>query len=922
MRKLLIIVTAIVLSVAHALAQSLSDKYNAEHPLIIVGDWDKAPYEFLNDQGQPAGSNVDLMKTICKELNIHCQFVLKEWSGAIKTFERRHADIILANVRRYRKAPYYTTENVINYNRICAASLGDTATAITTQALLDGGVALKPGDYTTMFFRDLDSLQATKVEYQSPKVALQGLLAGDYSYFVWGEEPLRWKIKELNLKGIVLSDVQIPVSEIHVVGYDRSLIYEIDDLYSRLKQSGEVQRINDSWLHPDRAGSEGEPLALYIVLGVLLLASVVYGFNRIARTHVQIATRKSTELNNMMYKALHMGNLHVMEYDIQADLWTSRFGSSILPAKGITLQEFTSHIHPHEVEEFTQKMNRLLSGRERKFELKKRWLAYDDSERWMNLEGHAIVELDAAGRPAYIINAVNDVTKTVEEERTTHEMACKYVKMANLPFVAMSFYSKDGWLIDLNDAMRDLCQIDENDPESIRFWTNVNVFDMPLFRNAFSPDDKEEVLLCQHMLYENLGIDRYIEFHVRPLFDAAGQVANYFVSAIDITDERNRDHDQYIRNRKTRKIQQDIDRYEKWMNFLTKEGNTYLWNSNIAQQTAWFYRSLQGKGNDYIVMPFATHVAHMPPDEGARALAYFNNQDPRQKPFDSIQYFFNTVLDTGKSWFRISGTPVFDQQGHVIGHRGQSIDVTQEMATQERLAREEKLAQESMRLKSGFMASMTHELRTPLNAIIGFTDVLRVIDSAQERSEYIRIIRNNCDMLQRLINDILTASSLNEGPTSIEEEDVDFSKEFNDICLTLQQRMEPGVDFIRENPYHSLYTRLDKGRVAQVITNFVTNSVKFTKEGYIKVGYRYENHGLRIYCEDTGVGIPRDKQDIIFDRFVKLDEFVQGTGMGLSICKSIAERCGGQVGVSSEGPGRGCTFWMWIPCERRLSAAS
>ncbi len=104
-----------------------------------------------------------------------------------------------------------------------------------------------------------------------------------------------------------------------------------------------------------------------------------------------------------------------------------------------------------------------------------------------------------------------------------------------------------------------------------------------------------------------------------------------------------------------------------------------------------------------------------------------------------------------------------------------------------------------------------------------------------------------------------------------------------------------------------------------MLTNFVTNAVKFTKKGHIKVGYRYEHHGLYFYCEDTGSGIPKEKQKIVFDRFVKLDEFVQGTGMGLAICKSIVERMGGEIGVVSEGEGKGTTFWAWVPCERRLT---
>ena len=176
-------------------------------------------------------------------------------------------------------------------------------------------------------------------------------------------------------------------------------------------------------------------------------------------------------------------------------------------------------------------------------------------------------------------------------------------------------------------------------------------------------------------------------------------------------------------------------------------------------------------------------------------------------------------------------------------------------------------------------------------------------------------------MLQRLINDIIEASSITDGAITIKPEQVDFAKMFDDICLTLQQRVQqPDVDFWKDNPYTSFITTIDLGRIQQVLTNFVTNAVKFTKQGHIRLGYRYERDGLYLFCEDTGAGIPKDKQKIVFDRFVKLDEFVQGTGMGLAICKSIAECCGGEIGVKSEGPDKGSTFWLWIPCKQEMIA--
>ena len=782
------------------MAQQLSDTYTKQRPVVIVCDWDKAPYEFLNDKGQPSGSNIDVMQAVMKELNLPCRFVMKDWSIALKTFERGDADIILANARRYRQDPYVLSDNIVNYNRIRVATHSDSVGMVSLSQLEREGAVFKPGDYSAFYFMDGDTMRNSRMEFQTPKVALMGVLNGDYKYYVWGEEPLKWKIKELNLEGIVLNDVGIPISEIHIIGRDRQLIEQIDDQYSRLKQSGEIAAIQDRWFHPERVHDHSSPMVYYIVAALLLLAALCYFFARLAKAHVRSAARKSTELNGMMYKALHMGNFIIMVYDIKNDRMTNNYGE-ILPKEGLTLEEFTNHIHPSQRQEFTQKMKRLTDGRERQFVLNKLFnSATDGDPHWLSFHGHAILELDNEGHPAYVVNAIHDVTHDLEENKAERELVKKYEQLSNIPFIAMSFYDKGGWLIDLNDNMRQLCGMTDEHPENKRFWETVCMFDVPLFRNIYSPDSRNDMLICQ-------------------------------ITTLDITDDRNRDRDRHLHNKEMQAIKTDIERKKQTLAFLLKHSNR-----------------------------------HLEQDDDGRMRIVVDN----------------TKLEEARRQLQAVTT----------------------------------LAEESVRLKSGFMASMTHELRTPLNAIVGFTGVLDTLDDNPERGEYVRIIRNSSDMLQRLINDIIEASSISGGTLTVKPETIDFATAFDDICLTLQQRVQSKeLKFIKENPYDTFVTTLDFERIQQVLTNFVTNAVKFTEQGHVRLGYRYEKHGMYLYCEDTGIGIPKDKQKIIFDRFVKLNEFVQGTGMGLAICKLIAESCGGDIGVISAGENRGSTFWLWIPCE-------
>ena len=915
MKRILFILIALQTTIVPLLAQSLSEKYNKERPVVVVCDWDKPPYEFLDDKGMPAGSNIDVLNAVMEKLDLPVKYVMKEWSIALKNFERGDADIILANARRYRKGHYAISENIVNYNRIRVAMHSDSIGMVTLKQLEREGAVFKPGDYSAYYFQDGDTINTSFMEFQSPKTALTGLINGDYKYYVWGEAPLKWKIKELQLEGIILNDVSIPISEIHIIGHDKDLIERMDDQYSRLKQSGVIAQLQDKWLHPERVKDESTPILLYIGLGTLILIALFYLFIRLAKAHVKSATRQSTELNDMMYKALHMGNFNVMEYDIKNDRMTNRYGN-ILPKAGMSLAEYTRRMHPDQQAEFTQKMKRLIEGRERHFELNKRWnKGTDDAPDWLNFQGHAISELAADGHPEYIVNAIHDVTQDMEEDKAGRELVRKYERLSNIPFIAMSFYSKEGWLMDLNDSMKELCGMD--DPETKRFWESVCMFDVPLFRNVYSPDNRNDLLVCQHMDYPEMGIDRYIEFNILPLFNADGEIANYFITTLDVTADRTRDHLKHLQDKDIQLMQAEIENRKQRLNYLLKNSQRFLWHSDIENRMLFFYRQL---GEPKISMDFDTYLSYLAEEDRQRTLEILNSQEMLNNDFHGDIYHFNhTTTGPEEGWFEISGKPIRNKDGKVTGHFGVSIDITNFMKARKELEIVTKQASESVRMKSGFMASMTHELRTPLNAIVGFTSVLSAFADSPERAEYVRIIRNSSDMLQRLINDIIDASSLTDGVISIKPEQVDFARMFDDICFTLQQRIEkPEVQFWKDNPYKSFVTTIDPGRIQQVLTNFLTNAVKFTKEGHIRLGYRYQNDGLYLFCEDTGAGIPKDKQQIVFNRFVKLDEFVQGTGMGLAICKSIAESCGGKIGVDSDGAGKGSTFWLWIPCKQAV----
>ena len=224
-------------------------------------------------------------------------------------------------------------------------------------------------------------------------------------------------------------------------------------------------------------------------------------------------------------------------------------------------------------------------------------------------------------------------------------------------------------------------------------------------------------------------------------------------------------------------------------------------------------------------------------------------------------------------------------------------------------------AEESDRLKSAFIANMSHEIRTPLNAIVGFSELLTMDEEVEkeERDEYIKLIRTNTDLLLQLINDILDLSKIEAGVLDFIPEKVDVGLLLSGIeaLYKLKTRENVEIKFVGEYAGES-FLFVDKNRLSQIICNFLNNALKFTTSGYIHFGYEVRENDMYFFVEDTGTGIPLEKQKSIFQRFVKLDSFKQGTGLGLSICSTIVEKWKGEIGVESE-EGRGAKFWFTVP---------
>lgn len=222
-------------------------------------------------------------------------------------------------------------------------------------------------------------------------------------------------------------------------------------------------------------------------------------------------------------------------------------------------------------------------------------------------------------------------------------------------------------------------------------------------------------------------------------------------------------------------------------------------------------------------------------------------------------------------------------------------------------------AEESDRLKSAFIANMSHEIRTPLNAIVGFSGVIADIDEKGERLEFAGHIQRNSDLLLQLISDILDISKIEAGMLALSNAPTDALDICVNVITSFRLKCKPGVELSLCEPLVPIPMHTDQDRVMQVIINLINNAIKFTSEGSVKLGYfSCDDNTVEFFVKDTGIGIAGHLTSAIFERFVKLNAYAEGTGLGLPICKTIVEMMGGKIGVEST-VGVGSRFWFRIP---------
>lgn len=478
--------------------------------------------------------------------------------------------------------------------------------------------------------------------------------------------------------------------------------------------------------------------------------------------------------------------------------------------------------------------------------------------------------------------------------------------------IGIELYDMDGVLVDLNDKELEMFHIEKKEDV-----LGINIFDNPIFPKEMKERLKKNEDADFTFRYDFSKVGSYYQntqkqgtidlvTKVTTLYNSEHQPINYLLINADKTE--------------TTVAYNKIQEFEEFFELVGDYAKVGYAHFNILSghgyaQKSW-YRNV-GEADETPLSDIFGTYRHFHPDDRTLLIRFLD--DARKGLTTKLSKEMRVLREDGTyTWTHVNLlVKKYAPQDRIIEIISINYDITELKRTEEMLVKARDKAEASDRLKSAFLANMSHEIRTPLNAIVGFSSLLTSTESAAEKELYNSLIGHNNKLLLNLINDVIDLSKIESGYLELRPDWVNLTELLDESVAEYAHQVPSGVELLTNYPAHDSLVELDKLRIKQILSNFLSNALKNTSTGHVEVFYEVDHQSVRIGVKDTGRGIPQNMLEKIFERFEKLDSFAQGAGLGLPICKLIVEKMNGRILVDSQ-LGIGTTFIIELPCRSML----
>ncbi len=903
----MMLLLSVHLSLAVAFAQSDTTRvFSVNNPLIYEDVWDLWPYSFLNDNGDPDGFNVDLIRLIMKELDIPYVIRLKPSSEAFRDLKEGKSDLMLGLAVGFHDEFGKFSKNAVT---------------LFTQSV----VTPKNKEVVIKRFRDLSNHQVIvcdsslvyhlMLEYGwgenaipvgDMSEAIQEVSAKGEGQIVWNTLSLKWLMNRYHIDDLELTPVNMPHGEYKFMSNNQQLLDKLDETYTKLYTNEKIQPLQDKWFYPERQDME-ESKGLWYLLGgglLLLVFMAVYGISY----HIQNRKIKleNVKRNNRLALILQTSQVHIWTYDIKTNRFSWHNDNGQV-AYTYSMEEFSQRYSREDFVSLKSALDKLAETRkideeEKEIELNLRAKDVEDGDT-NDRDYHIVLSVlsrDKKGNPDVIIGTKKDVTEEQQQKRLDEERTLRYWSIFYTPILGIILFDKDGRLVNINPKACDIfgCNAEETIDQgvNIRSMLDIDIQDL---------EDVNGYQATQHV-----GHDMITEFRLMTIHDDAGDMLGVFAFCRDITmSESNKDLEQE-NQKKIDALHDEQRQYTEMLNATISDTDIRQVTYSPDSHTLTIYR-----GTDTIQHALTqTRCMTLVDEQSQRqAMRLLSNMDDYEDKV--IEYNIRTTLrSTGGRplmlYFHLE--PFHDNDGKVKEYRGMLRDISEMDWIERQMELQTAKVQEVEKTKNSFVKNMVQEIRNPMNAIVKHVAQINDNSPSPNEAELREVIQQNADYLLHIVDNILYLSRLEARMVEINRKPQNFAELFESQCATGWEKfMNADTNYIVENPYEQLTVDIDAENLGHVIQQVTCNAAQHTKRGTVRARYDYIGRRLIISVDDTGEGIPEAE-------LARIQEELGGAhntkGLGLTITKELVSQMGGTFEISSE-EGSGTTIYIMIPCH-------
>ena len=925
-QRLSLLLFVAFLSLTTMAAKSDSTRvYTEQNPLVYEDAWDLWPYAFFNDNGEPDGFNIDLIRLIMKELNIPYIIRLRPQQQAFEDLRDRKSDLMLGlAVGFHDQYGLYGNNAITLFTQSVAAPKGKPTDIKTFRDLGKEGIKVIVNPNSMSYHLMIDyGWEENAIPSSDLREVIQQVSAHEDGQIVWNTLSLKWLMNRYHIDNLQLTPVNMPHGEYKFMSNDQQLLDRLDEAYTKLYTADKITPLQDKWFYPERLKPE-TPQWIWYALGIALLLIVFASAYAISyRIQSNKLNRQNLMRNRRLALILQTSQVRIWTYDIVKDqfAWCNDNGQV---AYTYSMEEFSQRYSPEDSARLKTALNRLAKGTKnnKEEELTLSLRAKDVEGGDTDLRDYYIVlsvlRRDKEGKPRVIIGTKKDVTKESQHKRDENDRALRYWSIFYTPIVGIMYFDKEGKIVNINPkacemfrceaeeiiaekaSIRDILGIGDMSLESLDGFYATHIIDLDKI-----PDEERTIksIKAKGKLYN--------EFKLMTVYDDSEELLGIFAFARDITTLVSGFDQEQERQREINEVTGVLDHYGNALNATISDTDIRLIRYSPGSHTLTIFN-----GTDKIQHKLTQTRCMALVGENSKRAAMRLLTDMDDRADKVIEHNIQTALrakggNTLTLYFKLK--PNYDKDGNVKEYLGLLRDISELMAIEKQMAIETAKVQEVENTKNSFVKNMVQDIKEPMNTVMGYVSQIGEKAPTDNEEELCQGIAQNADYLLHLIDNILYLSRLEARMVDIKKEPCNFAEIFEEQCATGWMKYKNAeTRYIVENPYEQLTIDIDAGNLGQAIAQIAANAAQHTKSGVVKARYDYIGRRLIISIDDTGEGIPAEQLD-------KIKQEQPGgahttKGLGLAITKELISQMEGTLEIMSE-EGSGTTVYITLPCH-------